>query len=219
MTTSVVHLTAEKAIQNKEIDIVEFAKDLRNKEYYNYYSSNDQGFTITTKANLSEISDELLLRRLVLFVWSQLTSSQWTPTDFQNCVFLPLVQLLQLSGDTEKHSYPRFLAQITCKLSACAPEQKWRINHFADQFRRFCAAEDGASALYSGDVWKAELRFLTPERLNPSRQINSLNFKPITDERNKDLAKAYVKYLLLNTNLSGNYSCAWKSIPQSNCRK
>ena len=60
-------------------------------------------------------------------------------------------------------------------------------------------------ALYTADIWRDELAILAPERLNPSREIKSLNFKRIKNPENKELTKQYVRYLLLNTDQTLKY--------------
>lgn len=60
-------------------------------------------------------------------------------------------------------------------------------------------------ALYTADIWRDELEILAPERLNPSREIKSLNFERIKNPENKELTKQYVRYLLLNTDQTLKY--------------
>lgn len=55
---------------------------------------------------------------------------------------------------------------------------------------------------FEKDVWLISNFSLSKERLNPTRNIRTINFEDICNSKNKRLLKKYIKYLLENTDIS-----------------
>lgn len=209
----VVNMAVETAIQQKKIVLLDFTKAHPCKDYYDYYIKRSQsrlkkrnryGETIW-EIDLTAISNHLIVKRIVDFVWHSLNAKRRSPRGFHEATVLPLIRILAAFSENELAEYDLFIQGIhEIEQRDFSGKQQHTGNVFACAHRleRFCIDEDYLDNPYSADMWNLRRMSIATERKNPSMDRERLYFNKFANDDNKELVKQYAKYLLLNTDNS-----------------
>lgn len=149
-----------------------------------------------SSVDLSRITDEKLLMRVVGFMWYSMNPKRRSAKGYHFWTVLGLISLLNHIDVDSLSSYPKFLLNAS---NVTEPNYKRIACEWVHRFIRYCEQEDNVDNPYRADIWRLDKMKLAPERINVSRNNKKIYFTDILDCTNKILIKRFAKHLLLNT--------------------
>lgn len=196
----IINLAIEKAINEKRIDLLTFTEANPTLEYYEFYKEHLVDHVVRkpmiSSVDLSQITDEKLLRRVVGFMWYSMNPNSRGASGYHLGTVLGLVSLLKTIDKKSLSGYQTFIDDVS---SANEYGYKRIAIAWVHRFVRYCVQEDNANNPYKADVWRLDKMKIAPERINLTRNHKKLYFDKISDKTNKELIKRFAKHLLLNT--------------------
>lgn len=196
----IINLAIETAINEKRINLLTFTEANPNLEYYELYKEHLVDHVVRnpmiSSVDLSRITDEKLLMRVVGFMWYSMNPKRRSAKGYHFGTVLGLISLLNHIDVDSLSNYPKFLLNAS---NVTEPNYKRIACWWVHRFIRYCEQEDNVDNPYRADIWRLDKMKLAPERINVSRNNKKIYFTGILDCTNKILIKRFAKHLLLNT--------------------
>lgn len=206
MSETTINPAIAFAIKEKKIDLLAFTKANPNQEYYKFYEQRKLLKPVYRSRNLwvlnlSDITDLVLLERIVNFMWDSMNPNRRSPLIYHTNVVMRIDDILNYVSCNAKANYATFLEETADSNTTTLFIKARECCH---RFHRFCIDKDYANNPFAADIWNLDLMQLAPERKDVSVHHSRLYFIKILNVENRELVKKYIKHLILNTDNTVN---------------